>query len=227
MTTHTTPRSFHVVAALVVVLVAGGCSADSSDGRMADSAAAVTAVTASSDDASAESGVRSAVASFASRMETVSVLGPDSLARAQLREAYGVLVAPELLEQWMARPEIAPGRRVSSPWPDSIQMRSLQPAGPDSFEVSGDLVYASSADDPPAGAGAVTTPVRLTVTRSPEGAWRIASYSEGAGGVDGPRRAGGSEGADSATDLRGAQPAVGADSTRGADGGRPAGPRRD
>jgi hypothetical protein len=205
MTPHTTPCSFPIVTALIASLVVGGCSPGSSDGRRSDSPAVVAA---DGDDAAAESDVRSAVASFAARMETVSVLGPDSLARAQLRDAYAVLVTPELLEQWMARPRIAPGRRVSSPWPDSIRVRSLRPAGPDSFEVGGDLVYASSADDRSGGGGAVTAPVRLLVIRSPEGAWRIASYSEGAGGVDG------------ATGPRGARPAVGADTTGGADSGR-------
>lgn len=170
------------------------------------------------------------MASFAARMETVSVLGPDSVARAELRKAYAVLVTPGLLEQWTARPATAPGRRVSSPWPDSIQVRALRAAGPDSFEVSGDLVYASSADHTPAGAGAVTAPVRLTVTRSPGGAWLVASYSEGAGGVDGARRAGGAEGAEGAkgaTGLRGARPAAAdADTYRGTYSGRAAVPGR-
>lgn len=167
------------------------------------------------------------MASFAGRMQTVSVLAPDSVAVPQLRQAYGDLVTPELLDSWASRPEMAPGRRVSSPWPDSIQVRSLEPSGPDRFRVSGDLVYATSADEVPGGAGAVTTPVRLEVARTAEGSWRIASYEEGAGGVDGARRAGGGEGHDSATGLRGARPAVGADTSRGRDSSGGAGSKMD
>lgn len=225
-------------SALVAVMI-GGCSGGSSSAGGSDSAAA--AIAQRTDDPAAEASVRAAVASFGARMQTVSLLAPDSTVDAQLREAYGALVTPELLDRWTADPRMAPGRRVSSPWPDSIQVRAVRRSSADRFEVSGDLVYATSADRPdaddegtgnesagkataehePGGGGAVTSPVRIEVARTPQGEWRIASYSEGAGGVDSPRRAGGAEGADSATGSRGPQPAQDSDTRpRGADSRR-------
>src|SRR5690348_5068827 len=67
-----------------------------------------------------ERAVRRLVRLFGSRMQTVSLLAPDSIAASRLQEAYGTLVTPDLLSDWMARPTAAPGRRVSSPWPDRI-----------------------------------------------------------------------------------------------------------
>lgn len=230
-------------SALVAVMI-GGCSRGSSSAAGSDSAAA--AIAERTDDPAAEASVRATVASFGARMQTVSLLAPDSTVEAQLREAYGALVTPELLDRWTADPRMAPGRLVSSPWPDSIQVRAVRRSSADRFDVSGDLVYATSADRPkaddesagkatagnetagkataehePGGGGAVTSPVRIEVARTPQGEWRIASYSEGAGGVDSPRRPGGAEGADSATGSRGPQPAQDSDTRpRGADSGR-------
>lgn len=130
-----------------------------------------------------ERAVRRLVSLFGSRMQTVSLLVPDSLAASRLQEAYGTLVTPDLLSDWMARPTAAPGRRVSSPWPDRIEVSSVTPAGTDEYLVTGSLIYESSAGGQSVSRVA-TRPVRLHVRRSGDGGWRISMYEQPATGAD-------------------------------------------
>ena len=122
-----------------------------------------------------EGAVRRLVTLFGARMQTVSLLAPDSIAASRLQEAYGTLVTPDLLSDWMARPTLAPGRRVSSPWPDHIEVESVKPAGTDEYLVTGALVYASSARGAST-SRATARPVRLHVRRAGDGSWRISLY---------------------------------------------------
>ena len=121
--------------------------------------------------------VRRVVAVFGSRMQTVSLLVPDSLAASRLQEAYGTLVTPDLLSDWMARPTVAPGRRVSSPWPDRIEVQSVTASGADEYLVTGSLVYETSTSAQSV-ARAAARPVRLHVRRSGDGGWRISMYEQ-------------------------------------------------
>lgn len=122
--------------------------------------------------------VEEVVAQFGSRMQRVSLLAPDSIASAQLQEAYGTLVTPEVLAEWMSQPASAPGRRVSSPWPDHIEVQSIVPSGTDEFDVTGEVVYLTSVEQD-SGGRAASEPARLHVRRSGDGSWRISAYTQG------------------------------------------------
>jgi hypothetical protein len=124
-----------------------------------------------------ERAVRQLVTLFGSRMQTVSLLVPDSLAASRLQEAYGMLVTPDLLSDWMSRPRVAPGRRVSSPWPDRIEVKSITPSGSDEYLVTGSLIYESSASGQSV-AQVAAQPVQLHVRRSGDGSWRISLYEQ-------------------------------------------------
>jgi len=121
--------------------------------------------------------VRRVVKLFGSRMQTVSLLVPDSLAASRVQEAYGTLVTPDLLSDWMARPAAAPGRRVSSPWPDRIEVQSVTPSGSDEYLVTGSLIYESSASGQSV-SRAAAQPVRLHLRRGGDGGWRISMYEQ-------------------------------------------------
>ena len=123
-----------------------------------------------------ERAVRRVVTLFGSRMQTVSLLAPDSIAASRLQEAYGTLVTPDLLSDWMARPTAAPGRRVSSPWPDRIEVKSVTPSGTDEYLVTGSLIFESSAGE--TAENVASRPVRLHVRRSGSGRWRISMYEQ-------------------------------------------------
>jgi hypothetical protein len=123
-----------------------------------------------------ERAVRRLVTLFGARMQTVSLLAPDSIAASRLQEAYGTLVTPDLLSDWMARPTVAPGRRVSSPWPDRIEVKSVTPSGTDEYLVTGSLIFESSAGETTE--RVASRPVRLHVRRGGSGRWRISMYEQ-------------------------------------------------
>src|SRR5512138_2049880 len=76
-------------------------------------------LTTTSDDLGAVE-VKDLVENFGKRLQTVSLLAPD--AAQELQKQYSGFVAPTLLERWISDTSKAPGRMVSSPWPDRIEI---------------------------------------------------------------------------------------------------------
>lgn len=104
-------------------------------------------------------------------MREVSLLAPDSIVEAEMREAYAPLVTPELLEAWIADPASAPGRQVSSPWPQRIEIQSTTAADDTRCRLHGEVILVTSADT-------TTAAARETVSifvRSTDG-WRISGF---------------------------------------------------
>ena len=163
---------------IVVVTLLAACDRTDAAAEAGSARAADTAATLDPQRA-----VRRLVTLFGSRMQTVSLLAPDSIAASRLQEAYGTLVTPDLLSDWMASPAAAPGRRVSSPWPDRIEVTSVTLSGADEYLVTGALVYESSASGQSV-AHAPSQPVRLHVRRNGDGGWRISMYERIAPSVD-------------------------------------------
>jgi hypothetical protein len=100
--------------------------------------------------------VRNLAEQLGARMRLVSLLAPDSIVRRSLADAYGTLVSAPLLTEWQNDPRNAPGRELSNPWPQRLDVRSIDADGT-ACRVEGDIVYVTSAD--------TTTPVeRRTVS---------------------------------------------------------------
>lgn len=106
-------------------------------------------------------------------MKQVSILAPD--AGPALRKIYEGLVEPALLDQWAATPSAAPGRTVSSPWPDRIEVARSTQSGAEA-SVEGVLVEATSTGD------GARLPVEIRL-RETNGSWLVSSYSANAGSV--------------------------------------------
>lgn len=119
----------------------------------------------------------SVVERFGARLARVSLLAPIERLRQQIRAEYGPLVTPSLLASWLGDPSAAPGRAVSSPWPDRIEARHTRRIRAGVYEVVGDVVYVTSAEIGRGGA-AYRDRVVLTVVRGEDGRWRIADYEE-------------------------------------------------
>lgn len=164
---------------IIAALLLAGCDATP---RSADRAAqpAPPDTVQPATDAARQQAVRDVVGRFGERLRDVSLLAPDSIVTAALRQAYGALVTPALLATWVAHPDSAPGRRVSSPWPGRIRIDSLRPAGAERVVVTGAVLYATSVERAQGGSAA-TAPVRLEVSRGADGEWRISDYAEDAG----------------------------------------------
>lgn len=118
---------------------------------------------------------RSVVETFGERLKNISLLAPDSIVIAELRANYSGLVTEHLLDGWLFRPETAPGREASSPWPERIEIDSITTEGAGSCRVRGKIVYLTSMEATQGGVAAVR-PVALMVQEVDGNGWQISSY---------------------------------------------------
>ena len=121
-----------------------------------------------------EAQVRSLVENFGRRLQMVSLLAPT--AAQDLQKQYVEFVSPALLETWTKDVSKAPGRMVSSPWPDRIEITTLSKEGADRYVMAGFVVEVTSVEMVNGGA-AVKRPVRMVVQRE-QGRWLITEYTE-------------------------------------------------
>src|SRR5512138_412702 len=125
-------------------------------------------------DARDEAEVRELVESFGKRLQLVSLLAPN--AAQDLQNQYAEFVSPALLETWMNDVSKAPGRMVSSPWPDRIEISTLQRETPDRYVIDGFVIQITSTE---IAGGDITNriSVHMVVARE-QGHWRIIEYKE-------------------------------------------------
>ena len=90
--------------------------------------------------------VRKLVETFGSRLQNVSLLGPEEDLKKSMQENYQELVKPELIEKWLDDPLNAPGRLTSSPWPDRIEISSLQQKSEIVYAMTGEIIEITSGD---------------------------------------------------------------------------------
>lgn len=109
--------------------------------------------------------VREGIEGFGRSLQNVSLLSPT--APDDITEQYSPYVAPDLLQQWVADPESAPGRLTSSPWPDHIEINTVavQPDG--GYLVTGFVIEMTSDRTE-----ATRYPVSITVSNV-DGRWLI------------------------------------------------------
>jgi hypothetical protein len=124
-----------------------------------------------SSQASDENAASSTVAAFGRTLQQVSIIAPN--AATTIADAYAPYVDATLLQQWEANPTSAPGRVVSSPWPDHIQIDSIGPQG-SGYVVNGELVFMTS-NEVEHGGNAGTTPVVIQLV-SENGAWKVVAF---------------------------------------------------
>ncbi len=148
-----------------------------------DTIAATTSLTTAgtdiSDETADESAVRSLVKEFGKRLQAVSLLSPKKLLDASLQENYGGLVSPGLITEWQSNPHKAPGRMVSSPWPDRIEISVVikSPEPENTYEVKGEIIEITSVEKEN-GEAAAKRPVRLLAAKAGD-RWQIISVTLG------------------------------------------------
>jgi len=126
-------------------------------------------VTPAADPAEA---VAAVVEGFGSRLKNVSLLAPD--AAQQIEAQYAEFVAPRLLAAWVADPLQAPGRLTSSPWPERIEIDTLNSVDEEAYAVVGRVIEITSAEIN-TGRIAVSYAVSLAITKT-GGRWLISDY---------------------------------------------------
>jgi len=159
-----------VLALLLSLLAAATLAACSSPGGTpAQAASATPGAQRVQAPAHGDAEVRAIVELFGSRLQNVSIQSPK--AGRLMAVQYAGLVAPKLLRHWMEDPLHAPGRYVSSPWPDRVLLVALAYHGAAACSVSANVVMMTSAGVVGGGAAALV-PVRLELRRI-AGRWLI------------------------------------------------------
>lgn len=113
------------------------------------------------------------VAAFGREEQYTQLNAPD--AASQITKNYGPYVVPSLLSQWQSDPQSAPGRVVSSPWPDHIIVHSVTQTA-QGYEVLGTLYLLSSVNRTQGGYQ-FADPIVIELVKQ-GGAWLIASYRD-------------------------------------------------
>lgn len=93
-----------------------------------------------------EKEISNLVESFGSKLQKVPLLASEDLLRKSMEENYGDYVSEELIEKWVKDPLNAPGRQVSSPWPDRIEIISIAKLTDNSYEVKGEIIEITSVE---------------------------------------------------------------------------------
>lgn len=118
-----------------------------------------------------EETVANTVLELGSKLQNVSLLAPQDTVAKSMQAYYGDLVTPALLEKWQADPQNALGRMVSSPWPDRIEVKTVEKTAEDKYEVQGEIIEITSAEKTNGGFAA-KRPITLLVQKTGE-CWLI------------------------------------------------------
>lgn len=118
------------------------------------------------------------VNSFGEKLHLVSLLAPRDVLEKDMEEVYGYgqYITSTLLERWKTNPEEAPGRLISGPWPDRIELRNIRRLTEDKYLVYGDIIEVTSVEELTGGYVA-KNPVAITIVREKD-SWLIDDMEE-------------------------------------------------
>ncbi|HQH66352.1 MAG TPA: BsuPI-related putative proteinase inhibitor [Clostridia bacterium] len=109
--------------------------------------------------------VRALVEAFGKTLQKVSLSAPKDVLAINIEENYSDYVASELLQKWQSDPQSAPGRMVSSPWPDHIDILRMEMSDKNQYTVYGEVIEVTSVELTKGGAAA-KRPVNIVVKKA-------------------------------------------------------------
>jgi hypothetical protein len=124
-----------------------------------------------------EQDVRALVEAFGKTLQMVSLSAPKDVAASSIGENYNSYVTTELLQKWQADPQSAPGRVVSSPWPDRIDILRTEMSDKNQYTVYGAVIEVTSVELTNGGAAA-KRPVMIVVQKVND-RWLISNVTVG------------------------------------------------
>lgn len=95
-------------------------------------------------ETSKEQAVVSLVKDFGQKLQLVSLQAPKDIVNESMQKNYVDLVSPRLLTEWQSNPQNAPGREVSSPWPDRIEILAMKKLSEETYEIKGEIIEVTS-----------------------------------------------------------------------------------
>lgn len=99
------------------------------------------------------------IEAFGEQLQFVSLLAPEEIVKESIKTYYGPFITDQLLEKWLQDPSTAPGRLVSSPWPERIHILEIEKISDEEYLVKGEIIEVSSAGTQPD----ATYPIQLIV----------------------------------------------------------------
>lgn len=117
------------------------------------------------------------VESFGSKLKEVSLLAPKDILTKSMQDNYSEFVTQDLINEWISDPQNAPGRLTSSPWPDRIEVISIEKLPEDAFEVKGKVIEITSVEEVNGGIAA-SRPITLLVKKKDD-QWLINAVTLG------------------------------------------------
>ncbi len=158
-----------VIAALVIVGIGGAATA-----IMVSRHAKEPVQSAA--PSSEEQAVRAVVADFGAKLQFVPLAGSEDIIRQAIQQYYAPFVSAEVLAAWKEWPTDAPGRFTSSPWPDRIEITSLQRESDGAYTVQGKIIEV--AHDANGETALVDSYLIAMKLRQENGRWIITGFSE-------------------------------------------------
>ncbi|MFZ7102727.1 MAG: hypothetical protein ACOWWO_08715 [Peptococcaceae bacterium] len=132
---------------------------------------------------SEEAAVKNLVKDFGKKLQAVSLQGPNDVVEKSMQDNYGNFVSAELLASWQRDPLNAPGRMVSSPWPDHIEILTTEKSAESTYKITGEIIEITSAEKGDGGVAA-KRPITIVVRKIAEN-WLIDSVALGSYEEDG------------------------------------------
>lgn len=121
------------------------------------------------------------VEDFGRKLKSVSLLAPQETVNQSVKENYGDFIAPALLAEWQGNMQNIPGRLLSSPWPERIELLNLDKVSDSGYRVKGEIIEITSVELAEGGAAA-RRPITLVVEKIEERwlitALQLGSYEE-------------------------------------------------
>ena len=119
--------------------------------------------------------IENLVKNFGENLKKVSLMAPKDIVNDSLKENYGEFVSTALLEKWQNDPVNAPGRGSSSPWPERIDIVSVEKLSDSEYVVNGSIIKMTSVEMTQGGI-AGSKPVTLNIKKV-EDKWLIDDYT--------------------------------------------------
>ena len=110
--------------------------------------------------------VTALVENFGSKMKDVSLSSPKNIIISEMKSAYSPFISKSLMDSWEQDPSEIIGRLTSSPWPEKIEIDSIEKLDKYKIDVKGKIVYVASGNGKLVETG--KTPIELTIRKVPQ-----------------------------------------------------------
>jgi len=121
--------------------------------------------------------IKKLVEDFGKVLVNVSLLSPPDILKNDMEKYYSPFVFKDLISQWLDDPMKAQGRLTSSPWPERIEIRTIENITPYSYLVKGDIIEVTSVDKE-TDFNLIKRPVEIIIKKNVN-CWLIAEVSIG------------------------------------------------